>query len=111
MNVRAIAFATVLTGVAACGPRQVEVKTAAPRPTGISIQVKNDLPQAVNVYIVSGGVDSFLEQIAAKTSKTVPVQGFAAGMTVSLKAVTVDGARTFSKNNVVLNGTYDFPLP
>jgi len=30
---------------------------------------------------------------------------------VSLKAVTVDGAKTYSRSNVVLNGTYVFPLP
>jgi hypothetical protein len=30
---------------------------------------------------------------------------------VGLKAVTVDGARTYQRQSVVLNGTYVFPLP
>jgi len=39
------------------------------------------------------------------------VQGVATGTTVSLKATTVDGAKTYSRPNVVLTGTYVFPLP
>jgi len=35
----------------------------------------------------------------------------ASGAAVDLKAVTVDGARTYSRKSVVLNGTYTFPLP
>ena len=67
--------------------------------------------QAVNVYVTANGTDTFLRQVAANTSVTIPVQGFAAGSTVSLKAVTLDGTRTYSRANVVLNGTYVFPLP
>lgn len=110
MNVRAIALVAVLAGVA-CGPRQVEVRTSPTQATGVSIQVKNDIAQAVNVYITAGGSDSFLGQVGAKESKTMPVQGFASGTTVSLKAVTIDGAKTYSRDKVVLNGMYVFPLP
>jgi len=111
MNVRAIALAAVLAGLSACGPRQAEVRTAPSQASGISIQVKNDIAQAVNVYITAGGTDSFLGQVGAKDSKTIPVQGFSSGTTVSLKAVTIDGAKTYSRDKVVLNGTYVFPLP
>jgi hypothetical protein len=111
MKVRAIALVTVLMGVAACGPRQVEVRTTPTQATGVSIQVKNDITQPVNVYITAGGSDSFLGQVGAKESKTIPVQGFASGTTVSLKAVTIDGAKTYSRDKVVLSGTYVFPLP
>ena len=111
MNVRAIALAAVLMGGTACGPRQVEVRTAATQATGLSIEVKNDITQPVNVYITAGGSDSFLGQVGAKESKTLSVQGFAAGTTVSLKAVTIDGAKTYSRDKVVLRGTYIFPLP
>jgi hypothetical protein len=111
MNVRAIALATMLTGVAACGPRQVEVRTAPAQATGLSVQVNNDLTQAVNVYITAGGADSFLGQVAAKERKPLSVQGFASGTTVNLKAVTIDGAKTYSRDKVVLSGTYVFPLP
>jgi hypothetical protein len=111
MNLRAVALATVLAGVAGCGPRQVEVRTSPTQATGLSIQVKNDITQAVNVYITAGGADSFLGQVGAKESKTIPVQGYASGTTVSLKAVTIDGAKTYSRDKVVLNGMYVFPLP
>lgn len=111
MNVRAVALAAVLCGLAACGPRQAEVRTAPAQATGVSIQVKNDIAQAVNVYITAGGADSFLGQVGAKESKTIPVQGFASGTTVKLKAVTIDGSKTYSRDKVVLSGTYVFPLP
>jgi len=39
------------------------------------------------------------------------VAGIPAGTTVTLKATTVDGTRTYTKANVVLNGTLDFSIP
>ena len=65
----------------------------------------------MNVYVSLSGTDTFLRQVAANSSATFPVQGFAAGSSVTLKAVTVDGARTYQRQNVVLTGTYVFPLP
>ena len=111
MRVRPLAFAAMLAFVGACASRQVEVKTAPTQATGVSVEVKNTVNQAVNVYVTANGTDTFLRQVAANSSVTIPVQGFAAGSTVSLKAVTLDGARTYSRANVVLNGTYVFPLP
>ena len=110
-NARALGVATVLAGVVGCAPRQVEVRTAPTQQSAVSIQVNNTVNQAVNVYVTLGGTDTFLRQVAANTSVTIPVQGFAPGSTVSLKAVTVDGSRTYSRANVVLTGTYVFPLP
>jgi hypothetical protein len=95
----------------ACGPRQVEVRTAPTQPTQLAVQVNNTLSQAVNVYVTQNGTDTFLRQVAGNSSSTIPVQGFAPGSTVSLKAVTVDGVHTYSRPNVTLNGTYVFPLP
>ena len=100
--------AAVLSG---CSPRQVEVRTAPTQQTQVSVQVNNNLNQAVNVYASLSGTDTFLRQVPANTSVTVPVQGFAPGSSVTLKAVTVDGVHTYSRNNVTLNGTYVFPLP
>ena len=97
--------------LAACSPRQVEVRTAPTQQTQVSVQVNNNLNQAVNVYATVGGTDTFLRQVAANASVTVPVQGFAPGSTVSLKAVTIDGVHNYSRNNVNLNGTYVFTLP
>jgi soluble P-type ATPase len=79
--------------------------------TQVSVQVQNTLNQAVNVYVSSGGTDTFLRQVAANSTVSVPVAGYAAGTSVTLKAVTVDGVHTYTRNNVVLNGTFTFPLP
>ena len=86
------------------------VRSAAMRQTRDGAMA-DDITQAVNVYITAGGSDSFLGQVAAKESKTIPIQGFASGTTVSLKAVTIDGAKTYSRDKVVLSGMYVFPLP
>jgi len=106
----AFLLAAVL-GLAACGPRQVDVRTAPTQATAVSLQVNNSLSQAVNVYVTVSGSDTFLRQVNANSSATIPVQGVATGTTVTLKATTVDGVKTFSKPNVVLNGTYVFSLP
>lgn len=112
MNARPfVVFAVILAATAGCSPRQVEVRTAPAQQTAVSVQVNNNVSQAVNVYVTVNGTDTFLRQVAANSSATIPVQGFAAGSTVGLKAVTVDGARTYSRANVVLSGTYVFPLP
>lgn len=111
MKFAVVALCLALGAVTACGPRQVEVRTAPVQPAQVSVQVTNNLGQPVNVYVVSGGIDTFLRQVGASTSVTLPVQGIAAGTTVTLKAVTVDGTHTYTRENVVLSGTYHFPLP
>ena len=111
MSLRPVALAAMLACVSGCSKRQVDVRTAPAQASGVSVQVNNNVSQAVNVYVTSNGTDTFLRQVAANSSATIPVQGFAAGSTVSLKAVLVDGARTYSRANVVLNGTYVFAVP
>src|SRR3954468_15234155 len=96
---------------AACGPRQVEVRTAAPLPAENALQVTNSLQQAVNVYVTYNGTDQFIQQVRPGTSLRLPVRGIPAGSTVTLKAITVDGTRTYSHANIVLNGVYTFPIP
>ncbi len=95
----------------ACRQRQVQVRTAPTTQAQVAVQVQNNLAQAVNVYVVSSGVETFLGQVKANSSATLPVQGVASGTTVALKAVTGDNARTYQRPSVVLNGTYVFPLP
>jgi len=103
--------AAVVIGAAACGPRQVEVRTAPTQATQLAVQVTNNLSQSVNVYAVASGTESFLRQVRANSSETIPLQGFAAGSSISLKAVTVDGKSTYNRANVVLSGTYAFAVP
>ncbi|HVE32370.1 MAG TPA: hypothetical protein VNC18_02320 [Gemmatimonadaceae bacterium] len=97
--------------LAACSPRQVDVRTAPTQATAVSLQVNNTLSQAVNVYVTVSGTDTFLKQVGANSSATIPVQGVATGSTVTLRATTVDGAKTYTRANVMLSGTYVFPLP
>jgi hypothetical protein len=111
---RRVALAWIVGAVllSACKARQVEVRTSPSQAqSSASVQVNNNLNQAVNVYVSLSGTDTFLRQVAANSSATLPVQGFAAGSSVTLKAVTVDGARTYQRQNVVLSGKYVFPLP
>jgi hypothetical protein len=100
----------MLIGVCACSPRQVEVRTAPPAPAQIALQVTNNLTQAVNVYVVYNGTDQFVQQVRPNTSLRLPVPGIPSGSTVSLKAVTVDGTRTILLRDVVLTGTFPFPI-
>ncbi|HMA25480.1 MAG: hypothetical protein ACM37U_00210 [Gemmatimonas sp.] len=111
MNARMLVFSLSLAVVTACSPRQVEVRTAPTTQAQVSVTVNNTLAQGVNVYVRSGGTDTFLKQVGANSSVTIPVQGVASGTTVTLKAVTLDGVHTYSRDNVTLTGTYVFPLP
>lgn len=105
----AFVFASVAVG---CGPRQVVVETGTPASNEIALRVTNDLSQAVNVYISrSGTTDIFVKQIGANSAEWVPVQGFSAGTVVTLRARTVDGARTYHKDNVVLESMYEWRVP
>lgn len=108
----ALAFST-----AACGPRQVEVSTGPERSVDVSatadasIRLTNNLSQAVNLYVTSGGTDIFLKQVGSSTAEVVPVRGLPAGTTVTLKARTVDGTRTYTRNNVYLGPAYEWRVP
>jgi hypothetical protein len=113
MNARVVGLIVAVVSLSACRPRQVDVRTAPPQQqqAQVSVQVNNNLTQAVNVYVSLNGTDTFLRQVAGGSSSTIPVQGFATGSSVTLKAVTVDGVRTYQRQNVVLTGTVTFPLP
>lgn len=109
---RAIAFAMLIAVATACGSRQVEVGTGAAEVAQVALHVTNNTSQSVNVYVVSGGNDMFLRTVPAGSAEHIPVTGIATGSTVSLRASTVGGTPlTYSKSNVVLNGTYAWQIP
>jgi hypothetical protein len=108
---RALMLSLSLVVAAACSGRQVEVRTGPEPATDVALHVTNNLSQPVNVYVQSGASDIFLKQVAANTVEHIPVSGVAAGSTVNLKAVTVDGKSTYTKSNVTLNSMYDWRLP
>jgi hypothetical protein len=101
----------LLLAASACGPRQVEVRTAADLPPEAAIVVENSLPLAVNVYVIDSGTELFLRQVPARGSVRLPVRGVPTGRRVTLRATTRDGSRTFTRENVVLDGTYRWTLP
>ena len=109
---RILTAIVVATAAVACGPRQVQVETGTPTSNEVALRVTNNLSQAVNVYISGGATtDVFVKQIGANSSEWVPVQGFARGSVVTLRARTVDGARTYHKDNVVLESMYEWRVP
>ncbi len=112
MRALAMSFALLMSvSVSACAGRQVEVRTGPPPAADVSIRLTNNLSQAVNVYVTTGGTDVFLKQVAANSVEVLPVSGIAAGTTVTLKARTVDGTRTYTRDNVYLATNYEWRVP
>jgi hypothetical protein len=107
---RSLAVSILLLAGVACGPRQVEVRTAPASQADVSIHLTNNLAQAVHVYVVAGGDLIFIRQVPARTVEHLPVRGVAPGSTVSLRATTIDGARTFERRNVLLDGMIGWTL-
>ena len=96
----------------ACGPRQVEVRTAPSVTAEQSVQVTNNLSQAVNVYVTAtGSGELFLRQVPANTVEKVPVPSVASGTSATFKAVTVDGSRTYQSRSVPLAGLFIWSVP
>ncbi|MEP6730229.1 MAG: hypothetical protein ABJE10_06315 [bacterium] len=109
---RSMLFALAFAGAAACGGRQVEVRTAPTVPSEQAVQITNNLSQAVNVYVTpTGGQELFLRQVPANTVDRVPVQGVATGSAVIFKAVTADGSRTYQSRSANLTGLYVWSVP
>lgn len=109
---RALMLGLVLAVAVGCGGRQVETTTsAAPMRSDMTLEVRNNLSQGVNVYVLTGGSDVFLRQVPANSTERLPVMGVASGANVILRAVTVDGSRTYTKENVTLSGSYSWQVP
>lgn len=106
-----IASLAMAVMLGACGPRQVEVTTGPAPAADVSIRFTNNLTQAVNLYVASGGTDVFLKQVSANSVEIVPVRGLNAGTTVTLKARTVDGTRTYTRDNIYLASNYEWRVP
>lgn len=109
---RTLMVSLSMLALAACaGGRQVEVRTGPQPSADVALHLTNNLSQAVNVYVVSGASDIFVKQVNANSVEHIPVAGVAAGSTVNLRAVTVDGRSTYTKNNVMLSSMYEWRLP
>ena len=110
-----LALLAPLAFAPACSGRQVEVRTGPEAPATqntASVRVTNSLTQAVNVYVVQGGLETFVVQVAAQSTQTAAVQGVSPGATVTLRARQVDGGRTYERPNVSLGtGVFDWRVP
>lgn len=105
-------LAVALALAAACGQRQVEVRTAPTTASEQAVQITNNLSQPVNVYVTAAGASElFLRQVPANTVERVSVQGVPSGATVTFKAVTVDGSRTYQSRSVGLVGMFVWSVP
>jgi hypothetical protein len=100
----------LVAAITACN-RKVEVNTAPSPASGMAVHLTNNANQAVNAYVTSNGNDVFIGQVAANSEKTLPVSGIGSGATVTLKARTADGSRTYTKDNVSLTGSTDWTVP
>ena len=84
----------------------------APGVHRIPLPLPGDSLKAVNVYVtVTGGNELFLRQVAANTVEKVPVTGVATGSTVTFKAVTVDGSRTYQSRSSPLSTLFLWSVP
>ena len=107
----ALVFAGTAAFTAACGPRQVEVRTAPTQTSEVAIHFTNNLSKAVNVYVNTGGSDLFVRQVAANTTEHLPVPGISAGTTATLKATPVDGSSGYVRTGVVLSDMTMWRIP
>jgi len=87
------------------------VRTAPQTQSEVSLSVTNNLSQAVNVYVVNMGSEIFVGQVAANSTQSLSVGGVSSGSTVTLRARTADGSRTYTRDNVTLTGSYGWQVP
>jgi hypothetical protein len=107
---RILPMVLLVAALTACN-RKVEVNSAPAPASGMAVHLTNNANQAVNAYVTSNGNDVFIGQVAANSEKTLPVSGIGSGTTVTLKARTADGARTYTKDSVSLTGSTDWTVP
>lgn len=111
---RAMLVGVLVALTAACGPRQVEVRTGQPQASQVSLAVTNNLNQAVNVYVEYQGNEMLVGSVSAGSSQQFAVPGVPAGASVLISARTQDGRATYRPGRgdpVVLTGTYNWTVP
>lgn len=110
--VLALLVALLAGAAGACGPRQVQVSTGEAQAAESSIELTNNLAQAVNVYVrATTGSEIFLRQVPARTTESIPVRGVPAGTSVQLRAAPVDGSVSYSREDVVLGRGIAWRVP
>jgi len=109
---RTLATAAVLLFVAAaCGPRQVEVRSAPTQTSEVAIHFTNSLSKAVNVYVNTGESDLFVRQVGPNTTEHLPVPGVSSGSRVTLKAKPIDGSAGYERQGVTMTDMTTWRVP
>ena len=105
------ALAAVMLFAIACGPRQVEVRSAPSQQTEVAIHFTNNLSKAVNVYVNAGESDLFVRQVAGNTTEHLPVRGIGSGTRVTLKAKPIDGSASYERQGVTMTDMTTWRIP
>ena len=108
---RGILAASMLVSLVACGPRQVEVRTAPTQTAEVTIAFTNNLSKAVQVFVNTGGSDMFVRQVAANTTEHLAVPGVRVGTKADLKALPVDGSSGYTRSGVTLTESVTWRVP
>jgi hypothetical protein len=111
----ALGCGSVQAGAGGPGAAPEPVPATSPNPRQPSadpaLNFSNRLGAPVNVYVVVGGVEMFLREVSANSSEHIPVRGVASGAMVTLRAVTLDAQRVYTRSDVVLDGLYTWQIP
>ncbi|HYC50483.1 MAG TPA: hypothetical protein VEB19_05160 [Gemmatimonadaceae bacterium] len=102
---------TALLLATACGPRQVEVRSAPTQTTEVAIHFTNNLAKAVNVYVNAGESDLFIRQVGPNATEHLAVRGIAAGTRVTLKAKPIDGTGGYERQGVTMTDMTTWRIP
>lgn len=110
MRTASLALAISCVLVTGACTRKVVVTTPASQ-APVSLKVTNTASQAVTVQVIYGGVDFTVGTVAANTTAVLAVAQVASGSTVQLRATLADGSRSYSRDQVVLSGSFEWRVP
>ena len=106
-----LASLLLFASLTACGARTVSVESAPPPASTVTLTVTNSLSDPVNVYVVTGSTETFVQTVSGNTTSSLSVKGVQAGTVVQLKATTSDGSKTYTKAGVTLQATNTWNVP
>lgn len=109
--VASVVAVVAMLPAAGCAPRAVQV-SSGPEPASAGFAFTNRLRTAVNVYVRGpGGNEVFVRQVPAGGSESLVVRGVAPGSRVSLRAAPVNGATSFTRDDVALGTGASWTVP
>jgi hypothetical protein len=78
-----------------------------------AIEIDNTLDRGVNVYVLASDrpIERFIGQVGAGVTRIIRVEGIAAGTTVRLRAVPVDGAGEYRRADFVTSPGATWRIP